>query len=101
MIAAHFVLYADFGQKMCLEFASLRKFFSRMEVMSADSIVHRLGKLFLAVDRMFTCHFNDVSQKIVTDLNSFVRKDLEGLATLEQEHHRDYMAKGRSKQINK
>jgi hypothetical protein len=59
-----------------------------MEVMSADSIVHRLGKLFRAVDRMFTCHFNDVSQKIVTDLNSFVRKDLEGLATLEQEHHR-------------
>jgi hypothetical protein len=87
-IAAHFVVYADLGQKMCLEFASLRKSFNRMEVMSADSSVRPLGKLFRAVDRAFTCHFNDVAQKIVTDLNSFVRKELEGLAVLEREHQR-------------
>jgi hypothetical protein len=85
-IAAHFVVYADLGQKMCLEFASLQKSFDRMEVMSADSSIRPLGKLFRAVDRAFTCHFNDVSQRIVTNLNSFVRKELEGLATLEREH---------------
>jgi hypothetical protein len=87
-IASHFNAYADLGQRMCSEFASLRKTLSRMEVMSTDAFLRPLGKLFHAVDRAFTCHFNDVAQKIVPDLNSFVKKELEELSTLEREHQR-------------
>jgi hypothetical protein len=87
-IAGHFTVYADLGQKMCAEFASLRKSFERMEVMAADASIRPLGRLFAAVDRAFSCHFNDVARKIVTDLNAFVKRELEELGVLEHEHQR-------------
>jgi hypothetical protein len=73
---------------MCLELAFLRRSFTRMEVMSADASVRPLGNLFSAVDRAFTSHFNDVAHKVVTELNSFVKIELEQLGILEREHQR-------------
>jgi hypothetical protein len=87
-IAGHFTAYADLGQKMCSEFAALRKSFGRMEVMSADASIRPLGKVFKSVGRAFSSHFNEVTHKIVGELNAFVKKEFEELNLFAREHER-------------
>jgi hypothetical protein len=91
-IAKHYELYADLGSKMQQEFASLRRSFQQMEVISSDMSINPLCAMFASVDRAFTHHFGVVGSKIVPELNHFMTRELDELASLAHEHERLYLA---------